>query len=96
MAMLVRGGQDIRVILPPTPERAILMAGGLLRGLQAHLFPQGADMVTAQQKALGALYRSVQQQAALLAYADNFRLIASLAFACIPLVLLLKKIKRHN
>jgi hypothetical protein len=53
-------------------------------------------MVTAHQKALGTLYRSVQQQAALLAYADNFRLIAILAFSCIPLLLLLKKVERHD
>ncbi len=96
MAMLVRGGQRHQSYLAANAGAGNLMAGGFLRGLQAHLFLQGADMVTAQQKALGALYRSVQQQAALLAYADNFRLIASLAFACIPLVLLLKKIKRHN
>jgi hypothetical protein len=42
------------------------------------------------------LYRSVQQQAALLAYADNFRLIAILAFSCIPLLFLLRKVKQHG
>jgi hypothetical protein len=53
-------------------------------------------MVTAQHKALGMIYRSVQQQSSLLAYADNFRLIAILAFSCIPLLLLLQKVKRHD
>jgi DHA2 family multidrug resistance protein len=67
----------------------------LVRGLQAKLFLQGADMVTAHREALGVIYRSVQQQAALLAYADNFRLLAVLALLCLPLVLLFQKVKRH-
>jgi hypothetical protein len=46
-------------------------------------------------EALGALYRSVQQQAAVLAYADNFRLLAYLSLACIPLVLLFQRVRRH-
>ena len=53
-------------------------------------------MVSAQHKALGALYRSVEQQSALLAYADNFRLIAILAFSCIPLLLLFRRLKKHD
>jgi hypothetical protein len=68
----------------------------MARGLQARLFSQGADRFTAQHKALGMIYRSVQQQSALMAYADNFRLIAILAFSCIPLMLLFQKVKRHD
>ena len=48
-------------------------------------------MVTAQHKALGVLYRSVQQQAALMAYMDNFRLMAFLALLCVPLLLLFRR-----
>jgi hypothetical protein len=36
----------------------------------------------------------MQQQSALLAYADNFRLIAVLALLCIPLILLLQRVKK--
>jgi hypothetical protein len=54
------------------------------------------DAITAQHKALGALYRSVQQQASLLAYADNFRLLAFLGLLCIPLALLLQQVKKHD
>jgi DHA2 family multidrug resistance protein len=96
MAMLVRGAQAHQTYLVANAGAGNPMAGGMARGLQAWLFTQGANRFTAQQKALGMLYRSVQQQAALLAYADNFRLIAALAFACIPLVLLLQKVKRHD
>jgi DHA2 family multidrug resistance protein len=96
MAMLVRGAQAHQTVLAGDAGLGSPLAGMMARGLQAQLFKQGADKVTALHKALGMLYRSVQQQSALLAYADNFRLIAILAFSCIPLLLLLQKVKRHN
>jgi DHA2 family multidrug resistance protein len=96
MAMLVRGAQTHQNTLAGDVGVGSPMAGIVARGLQARLFSQGADLVTSHQKALSSLYRSVQQQSSLLAYADNFRLIAILAFACIPLLLLLNKIKRHD
>jgi DHA2 family multidrug resistance protein len=96
MAMLVRGAQTHQSTLAGDVGMGSPMAGMMARGLEARLFLQGADRFTAHQKALGALYRSVQQQSALLAYADNFRLIAILAFACLPLLLLLKKVERHD
>lgn len=49
----------------------------------------GVDPATATHKALGALYMNLQQQAAMLTYADNFRILAFLSLACIPLVALL-------
>jgi DHA2 family multidrug resistance protein len=96
MAMLVRGVQIHQTYLAANAGTGNPLAGSMARGLQGHLFVQGVDPFTAGQKALGALYRSLQQQSALLAYADNFRLIATLAFACIPLLLLLKKVERHG
>jgi DHA2 family multidrug resistance protein len=96
MAMLVRGAQTHQNTLAADAGLGSPVASMMARGLQARLFSQGADMVTAHQKALGALYRSVQQQSALLAYADNFRLIAILAMLCIPLVLLFKQVKKHD
>jgi len=42
------------------------------------------------------LYRGVQQQAALMAYMDNFRLMAFLALLCIPLLLLFQRVKKHD
>ena len=96
MAMLVRGAQAHQNDLAASAGAGNPLAAMMARGLQARLFLQGVDMVSAQHKALGALYRSLQQQSALLAYADNFRLIAILAFSCIPLLLLINKVKRHN
>ena len=94
MTMLVRGSQIHQSTL--AADAGSPLASGLVRGLQAKLFSQGVDMVTAHHKALGMLYRSVQQQSALMAYADNFRLIAVLALACIPLVLLFQRVKKHD
>ena len=56
----------------------------------------GADGFTAHQEALGALYLSVQQQAAVLAYADIFRLLGYLSLLCIPLALLLHTLKHSS
>ncbi|MGD0097192.1 MAG: DHA2 family efflux MFS transporter permease subunit [Terracidiphilus sp.] len=94
--LLVRGSQIHQSFLAANAASGNPLALRLVRGLQAKLVMQGTDSVTAQDKALGALYRSAQQQAALLAYADNFRLMAFLALLCIPLVLLFQKMKKHH
>ncbi len=96
MAMLVRGSQTHQNTLAGDAGLGSPVASMMARGLQARLFFQGTDMVTAHQRALAAIYRSVQQQSALMAYADNFRLIAFLALLCIPLVLLFQKLKKHD
>jgi len=92
--MLVRGSQIHQSVL--AADAGSPLASGLVRGLQANLFSQGTDMVTAHYKALGMVYRSVLQQSALMAYADNFRLIALLALACIPLVLVFQRVRKHD
>ena len=94
--LLVRGSQIHQNYLAANAGAGNPVAGELVRGLQAKLFAQGANAVTAHQMALGALYRSVQQQAALLAYADNFRLMAVLGLLCIPLVLLFQRVKKQD
>jgi DHA2 family multidrug resistance protein len=94
--MLVRGSQVHQNYLAANAGAGNPVEGGFVGGLQARLYSQGADMVTAHQKALGALYRSVQQQASLLAYTDNFRLLAVLTLLCLPLVMLFQKIKKHD
>jgi DHA2 family multidrug resistance protein len=56
---------------------------------------QGFDRVTAAQKAGGLLYRMLQQQAALLSYADAFFLMGLLILLNIPVVLLMRGAE-HN
>jgi len=56
---------------------------------------QGFDRITAVQKAGGLLYRMLQQQAALLSYADAFFLMGLLILLNIPVVLLMRGAE-HN
>ena len=46
--------------------------------------------------ALGALYGITRQQAAVLAYGDNFRLLGFLALLCIPLVIFFRGVPKHR
>jgi len=90
-AAIVRGTQTHQNYLGAhlTPNSPVSM--GTLAGLAARFTMAGADAVTAHREALGAVYNSLQQQAAVLAYADNFRLLGYLSLACIPLALLLAR-----
>jgi DHA2 family multidrug resistance protein len=53
------------------------------------------DPVTATMQAYQVIYDQVLQQARLWAFVDNFRLYGVLCLACVPLVLLFKKVQRH-
>ncbi|MDR3734138.1 MAG: DHA2 family efflux MFS transporter permease subunit [Acidobacteriaceae bacterium] len=92
---LVRGSQTHQTYLVQNivSSRPSVMA--LLHSLQSHFSAGGAGPSTSYQMALRALYNSVQQQAMLLSYADDFRLLAILSLACMPLLLLFRKAKRH-
>jgi len=90
-ANLVRGAQMHQDYLGAHVSAGDPAAGAMISGLAAHFSVAGADAVTAHREALGALYVSLQQQAAVLAYADNFRMLGYLTLGSIPLVLLLAK-----
>jgi DHA2 family multidrug resistance protein len=93
--ILVRGSQAHQNYLASNLTAGNSATRMLLQGLAAKFRMGGSDAVTAQVEALGALYRSVQQQAAVLSYADNFRLLGYLSLLCIPLVLLFQRL-RHG
>ena len=59
--------------------------------LQQYLQSQGFGPVDAMQKAYGIIGRQLQAQATLWSYVDDFRYMAFVCFACIPVVFLLKK-----
>ncbi len=90
-AFLVRGSQTHQDYLGAHLSAGSPATNNAIGGLTARLFVSGASATTAHQEALGALYVKLQQQAAVLAYADNFRLLGYLSLGCIPLVLLLKR-----
>jgi len=62
-----------------------------LRQLQAAFVAQGADPVTAAQRANGALWSTVQQQAAILTFNDVFRLMAVIFIVLVPLSYLMRR-----
>jgi len=92
----VRGAQKHQTYLVGNLTAGSPGAMGVLRGLQMKFMQGGADAATAHLLALGALYRSIEQQAALLAYADNFQLLAYMALLCIPPVLLLRRMHKRT
>ena len=94
--MLVRGAQTHQNYLAANVTASNPTAMAVLQGLQARFSMGGASAYNAHQEALGAIYRSILEQASLLAYADNFRLMAFLALLCIPLALLFKRMARQS
>jgi MFS transporter, DHA2 family, multidrug resistance protein len=62
-----------------------------LHSLQLYLQAQGNSPADAMQKAYGLISRQVLAQATLWSYVDDFRYMALMCFACIPVVFLLKK-----
>ena len=59
--------------------------------LLRHSVTAGSGPVASTLQAWGLIYSQLIRQATLLAYADNFRLMAALALACVPLVLLFRR-----
>ena len=64
---------------------------GTLRGMQAYLSSQGASTADAMQRAYALIGLTVNGQARLWSYVDDFRYMALVCFGCIPIVFALKK-----
>jgi DHA2 family multidrug resistance protein len=93
-ALLVRRAQIHQNYLAANIGATDQVAGGAARGLQAALHTAGADQASAHQMALAALYRSLQQQASLMAYVDAFKLLGYLALLSVPIVLLFQGVRK--
>lgn len=74
---------SISVYNPETQQR--------LSQLTGYFQSQGADIATAQQQAYAALQQIVNQQAAVLSYADIFRFVGVVFLCSLPLLLFLGK-----
>ena len=64
---------------------------GALGGIQQYLSAQGASPTTALQQAYGLINVTLDSQARLWSYVDDFRYMALVCFACVPIVFGLKK-----
>jgi DHA2 family multidrug resistance protein len=94
--MLVRGAQTHQNYLTANLTTTTPAAAIALGGLQAHFHIAGAAPNAASLEALGSLYRAIQQQASLLAYADNFRIMTFLMLLCLPLLVLFHRPSHHD
>jgi len=93
---LVRGTQIHQNYLATNVTAGNPTVVEMLYGLQTKFYLAGTDTYTAHQRAVGMLYEIVQQQASLLAYADNFRLLGFLSILCIPLALFFHRVRKHS
>ncbi len=64
---------------------------GALGGIRQYLSTQGASPTTALQQAYGLINLTLDSQARLWSYVDDFRYMALVCFACVPIVFGLKK-----
>jgi len=88
--MLVRGGQRHQNYLAAHNTATSEMTRMVIVGLGGKLAMAGAGAANAGHAALGTIYRLMQQQASLLSYCDNFRLMGVMTLACIPFLLLFR------
>jgi DHA2 family multidrug resistance protein len=64
-----------------------------LRQWTEHFLTRGADTVTAGRQAVAMLYREMQVQAQVLAFMDDFRVLAAMYAGLVVLVLLMRRIR---
>jgi len=66
-------------------------ARGMIDSARSAMMAQGADPVTATQRAYGVVFAVVERQAAMQSYLDAFFLLSIMFIAVLPLVLLMKR-----
>jgi MFS transporter, DHA2 family, multidrug resistance protein len=64
---------------------------GMLSGLQTKLVVAGSSLSHATSQAQTMIYNTVQRQAAMMAFIDNFKMLGIVFFAVIPILLMMKK-----
>jgi len=67
-----------------------------LEGMQQYLTAQGSSPTTALRRAYGLIDLTLNSQARLWSYVDDFRYMALACFACVPIVFTLKKAIRKG
>jgi DHA2 family multidrug resistance protein len=67
-----------------------------LKEWTAHFAAQGADSFTAGRRAMAMLYRTTTEQAQLLAYVDDFWLIALVFLAVLPLLPFIRRVRTEQ
>ncbi|HKV64505.1 MAG TPA: DHA2 family efflux MFS transporter permease subunit [Candidatus Acidoferrum sp.] len=65
----------------------------MLNGTQVRLISAGATAAHASAQAHGMIYGTIQRQAVMLSFLDNFKMLGVIFFAVIPILVLMKKPK---
>jgi DHA2 family multidrug resistance protein len=65
----------------------------MLNGIQVKLVAAGSTAAHASAQAHGMIYGTIQRQAVMLAFLDNFKMLGLVFFAVIPILVLMKKPK---
>jgi len=93
--MLARGAQvhQAAMVSHLTPYDPVFQqrVHEMMTGIATH-----GNLMAASQQAYGVVYQSLVRQATLLAYIDNFRLLAFMCLVCLPAGLLFKKVKARS
>jgi DHA2 family multidrug resistance protein len=69
---------------------------GRLQDWTEHFINHGADSYTAARRATAMLYRSLVQQAQVLAYMDEFWLLSMLSISILPLIPLMRRVRAEQ
>jgi len=92
--MLARRSQFHQTVLGAHISAYDQAAGATVRSITGKLVAAGVPAGEALTRAQALIYATVQKQSALLAFLDVFWLLCLLALAAVPLVLLIKNIRR--
>jgi MFS transporter, DHA2 family, multidrug resistance protein len=66
-----------------------------MNGLQTKLVSAGSTAAHAAAQAHGMIYNTIQRQAAMLAFLDNFKMLGIVFLGVLPILLMMKKPKAH-
>lgn len=94
--LLVRRSQEHQTTLVTHVNVWSADTAGRLKEWTSHFMSQGADSFTAGRQALAMLYRSTTDQAQVMAYADDFWLIAMVSLAILPLIPLMRRVRTEQ
>jgi len=94
-ALLERGAQHHQNFLAANMTAGNAQTITMTTGLAAHFRAVGASAASAQEMALGIIYRNMVKQSSLLAYTNDFALLGLMAMFCVLPVLFLRRVQ-HN
>jgi DHA2 family multidrug resistance protein len=91
--MLQRRGQAHQARLVDHVNSLSAAYQNMINGTQVRLVSFGSGLTHATNQAQGVIYNTVQRQAAMLAFIDNFKMLGVIFLSVIPVLLLLRKPK---